>query len=214
MTKAEIADFVCKKLGITEQSTITLAGEFAKARWRMIWNAALWRESRLSATVAVTAGDPIVVLPETFELVTAVRAGTDQMLTAIDDVTALASSPGQFDGPGPVLAFTPINRDNVGRARIQLRQAPAAGMTLLVLGKRKCLDLILGVDTPTIPGADECLCAFVLYDLAQWLRQYEPAEIYKQEANALLQQMKDIETNQATEIRRFIPYVPQLETEF
>ncbi|WP_404422904.1 hypothetical protein [Nibricoccus sp. IMCC34717] len=214
MTKAEIADFACKKLGVTDQSTVTLAGDFAKKRWQMIWNSAAWRQSRHSAALTTTPGEPIVTLPPEFELVTAVRYGDDQMLLASDDVSAIAQDPAAFGATGPVLAYTPLGRDAAGNARIRLLRAPEAARPILVIGKRKCVDLTLSVDAPNIPGADECLCAFVLFDLAQWLRQYSAAEMYKQEANALLEQMRHIELSQATEVRRLIPYVQSSEVEF
>jgi hypothetical protein len=214
MTKAEIADFACKKLGVTDAATVILAGDFAKKRWQMIWNAELWRQSRHAATLSTTENDPVVTLPAQFELVTAVRYGDGQLLVGIDDVSALAQNPTAFGTAGPVVAFIPLGRDTVGNARIQLLQVPTEVKPLLVIGKRKCVDLALSVDSPNIPGADECLCAFVLYDLSQWLRQYGAAEMYKQEANVLLEQMRLIERNQATEIRRLIPYVPTAQIEF
>lgn len=214
MNKAEIADFTCKKLGVSDTATLTLASDFAKRRWQMIWNSALWRQSRHLATVTTVPGEAVVVLPAEFDLVTAVRFGESSVLLGTDELSALATNPVSFGGSGPVVAFAPMGKDAAGNCRIRLLSPPTAATPLLVVGKRKCVDLNLGVDSPSIAGADECLCAFVLYDLSQWMRQYTAAEIYKQEANALLEQMRQIENGQTTEIKRLIPFAQQQEVEF
>jgi hypothetical protein len=51
-------------------------------------------------------------------------------------------------------------------------------------------------------------------DLYEWLRQFSKAEWYFKKAAILLEKMKDIETVQASEVRRIIPFVDTLDGEY
>lgn len=210
MTKLEIATYCCKKLGVNEPATLTLAGDFAAARWRMIWNQAPWRQTRWQASVAVPANTADITLPVECEFVTAVRCGP-ALLAASDDFSTIANDPPGYDATGPVMSFSQLGKNATGAAMIRLHQVPAVATALLVIGKRKCVELTLGTDTPLIPGIDECLTAFVMGDLQQWMRQMTKAQIYFEEANTLLQKMIDIETGQTAEVRRIVPYVQEVE---
>lgn len=204
MTKAEIAAYCCQKLGITDASTQTLAGDFAKTRWSMIWNNALWRQSRLTHVMQTVPGEDIITLPATFEFVTAVHYDR-KALSSERPETSMLANPTNYGEAGPVLAFSPLPKDINNTAKIQLLQKPTEAKAITIFGKAKCPQLVHGIDSPLIPGADECLCAFVLMDLCHWARQYDVAERYKSEANALLSVMKSIEVEQVAEIARFIP---------
>jgi hypothetical protein len=214
MNLGQYKDFTAAKIGLSDTITKTQAGEFAKARWRMIWSAAMFRQTRIYDTVSVAAGVQEVTLPEFFELVHACRWNGDRLLTPMLDLAALARNPAGFDTIGNVAAFIPLARSDDGRARIRLNQIPEKAGVLFVIGKRTCVELVNDFDVPLIPGVDNCLIAFVMGDLYQWMRQFTKAETFFREANALLQTMIDIETAQSAEIRQIIPDVQQLEGEW
>lgn len=205
MTLAEIKAFTTGKLGIADATALAQAELFTKHRWRLLWNDELWRQTRWQATLAVVAGTQDITLPDEFEFVTAARWADNIELLGISDQSALATNPAGYDQSGAVLAFVPIAKDADGNARIRLMQTPRESKNLLVLGKRKCVELVNPADTPLIPGADQVLCEYVMGDLYEWLRQLNKANVFFNKGNALLLKMKEIETAQTSEIRRIIP---------
>lgn len=207
MTLAEIKNFCSTKLGMTDTATKTVAGTFANARWKMIWNAQPWRQSRWQASITVPAGQQDVALGTEFEFVTAARWKGNNELQPISDLTAFSLNPAGYDQAGTPLGFAQIGKTTGGLVQIRLFQIPTETQTLLVIGKRKCIELMIDTDTPLIPGIDECLQAFVMGDLYQWIRQFSKAQTCYEEANLLLAKMVEIETAQTSEVRRIIPTV-------
>jgi hypothetical protein len=209
-----LVDYATTKLGITDLDARTAAAKFADGRWAMIWNHAIWRQTRVSTEIAVPAGTQEVVLPATIDLVHAVRIAGNAMLMPTIDIDALWLDPAGRDQPGATAAFSVLGKNDAGLTRILLHRPPQADTTLLVLGKLPPTRLLLGTDTPMgIPGATECLVAFVLGDLHQWIRQFSKAQAFFTEANALLAKSVEQETHQNAETRRIIPIPQQLEDE-
>jgi hypothetical protein len=211
MNLGDLKTFTAAKLGLSDSITQLQAGEFAKARWRMIWNHHLWRQSRILAEVAVTSGQQEVTLPAGFELVLAARWNTHTGLAAQLDLSVFNSNPASWSAPGPVMGYSPMPRDSAGLVRIRLHQVPDAAGVLLAMGKATCPELVSDLDAPSISGTDECLVAFVMGDLYQWMRQFSKAGAFFQEAQALLAKMIEIETAQTTELRQLLPYAQTLE---
>lgn len=212
MTLAELKTFTTAKLGITDADALAQAGEFIKARWKMIWNAQPWRQSRWQETVSVPADTQDVTLGAEFEFVTACRWKGEQELMPINDQTAFSLNPAGYDQSGPPAAFSQLAKTSAGLVRIRLHQIPNETQPLLVLGKRKCVELTSASDTPLIPGVDECLTAFAMGDLYQWIRQFSKAQACYNEANGLMEKMIEIERQQSAGISRLVPVEQQLES--
>ena len=212
MTLADIVTYTTTKLGFDDLTAREAAAKFAAGRWAMIWNHAIWRQSRVSATVAIEPGAQEIVLPAEIDLVHAVRIGGDRMLEPTLDLDALWLDPAGRDQPGTTATFSVLGKNAQGLTRIRLHRPPLAASTLLVLGKTAPTPLVADTDQPMgIPGADECLIAFVLGDLHQWQRQSSKAPAFFEEANALLLKSVEQETHQNAETRRLIPPVQMLE---
>lgn len=211
MTKAEIKTYTTTKLGITDATALATADTFAMARWRMIWNAADWRQTRYQQALTVNAGTQDVTLESAFEFAKAYRWGGQFELLPINDTNALALNPAGYDTAGEVSAVIPLGKNSSGDVVLRLVPKPAVTRELLVIGKRKCVELTQDTDSPLIPGVDECLCAFVMGDLYQWIRQMGRAREFFAEGQALLAKMVEIEMQQTPEIRRIIPLEQQLE---
>lgn len=205
MTKGQIKTYCTAKLGITDATALSIAGTFIDARWQMIWNAADWRQARYQQTLAVPAGTQDVTLHTNFELPKAFRWGDNTELLPVNDLNALAMNPAGYDTAGPVAGVIPLGKNSAGDFQLRLVSVPTEAKNLFVIGKRKCVTLDTDNASPLIPGVDECLCAFVMGDLYQWIRQLSRAQLFFQEANALLQKMVEIEMAQTSEIRRIIP---------
>lgn len=211
MTKGDIKTYATAKLGIADATALAQADTFAMARWAMIWNAALWRQSRYQTTQSVAAGTQDVALDPLFEFVTAARWADAQELLPMQDWSAFAADPAGYGTAGSPVSFIPLPKTSAGLAQIRLTRIPETAQNLLVLGKRKVPALTTDADAPLIPGVDECLVAFVMGDLYQWLRQLGRAQVFFEEGAALLGRMVEIETAQTSEIRRIIPIEQMLE---
>lgn len=205
MNLGEIKDYTAAMIGISDTATKTQAGEFAKARWRMIWNSQPWRQARWQQTVAVSSGTQDVTLQSQFEFATHYRWDGQTELMPVAEGAALAMNPQGFDQAGAVTSVAQLGKDSSGNVVLRLFGIPTESKNLLVLGKRKCVELSANSDTPLLPGVDECLCAFTLGDLYRWQRQFTKADRLYGEANALLAKMVEIEVAQSGGIQRVIP---------
>lgn len=211
MTIDEIVIYTTNKLGMTDTTARTMAGSFLDARHSMIWNAANWKQARYQETVAVAAGTQDVTLQTACDFVTACRWADVYELLPMSDGSALALNPAGYDVSGPVLGFVPLGKPDGIHVQIRLMQKPTEAKNLLVIGKAKVTAYTTG-QTPCIPGEEQALCDFIMGDLYEWLRQFGKAQYYHDRAQKLLDQMIEIETAQAAEIRRIVPMVQQLES--
>jgi hypothetical protein len=91
------------------------------------------------------------------------------------------------------------------RQRVRLVEAPGAATTIRVLGKRKAPTFTDDNDESGLSGADNCLIAFVQADMLQRERQYGKAQVLQQEAIALLDQLRHLETVQQAHHVRMMP---------
>ncbi|WP_043586966.1 hypothetical protein [Geminisphaera colitermitum] len=211
MTLKQLTEFCAEKIGINDITTRELAAKFAAVRWSMIWDSRAWTQSRIYDAVSVPTGQQEVTLPVDFTLVHTARWNKNPILP-MDDITAFHQDPGAWDASGPIVAFSALPKDAEGRARIRLTRVPVESGTLYIIGKRRCPPLVNDNDEPTLTGISECLTAFVMADLEQWQRQFTKAREFLSEANALLKQAVEIDTQQATQVVQVIPNIQQLET--
>lgn len=220
MTLAEIKTYTTSKLGLTDATALAQAELFAKARWRTIWHEADWKQARYQESVSVGAGTQDITLNAKFDTVKACRWAGQNELGSVNDVAAMQLDPIGYDASGTPVAWIPLGKTAPGGVlQIRLVRKPDVAGTLLVIGKRKPIELTTGtadadnVQEVPIPGGSECLCEFVMGDLYEWLRQFSKAEWYFKKAAICLEKMKEIETAQASELRRIIPYSEDREGE-
>jgi hypothetical protein len=105
MTLAEYADFICGKLGKSDEASVTLAKGFVRARWKMIWDSALWTESKVLASVSVTAGQTISIAPDTIERILAIRWNTNRNLWPVSSETVFDFDSEAWDRSGGPMRF-------------------------------------------------------------------------------------------------------------
>ena len=209
LTRDQIVSYCTAKLGITDTAAQTIAATFAQNRYRMLWNEENWPQTRYQQSLSVSAGTQDYALDSNFEFPTAYRWDGFNEVLPMSDAAALANNPPGYDQQGPVAAIVPLPRV-AGTCWIRLVQVPTKAATLLVIGKRKCVD-IGASDEVAIPGADQCLVDFVMGDLYEWLRQMGMAQAFYAKAAILLQKMKDMHAAQAGEIRRIMPVEQMLD---
>jgi hypothetical protein len=91
------------------------------------------------------------------------------------------------------------------RQRIRFVEKPDSSVTVRVLGKRSAPVFSADNDEPSISGATNTLLAFAQGDMLQRERQYGKAQALYQEAMALFDQVKRLETVQQAHQTRIIP---------
>lgn len=110
MTLSNIADYVCLKVGQTDADSIAACKSFANVRYKMIWDAALWRDTLALVSVTTTAGSNWLLMPVGIERVLKVRVDTTT-IGPFDAGTVFDFSPDLFDNqgtPAGFMTFAPV----------------------------------------------------------------------------------------------------------
>jgi hypothetical protein len=208
MKVADMVDFVCRKVGQTDEQSREACREFVVARYRMLWDRALWRESKTAFSVSVAAGTAEVELPSDpkLESVLALRWGDRQELAHIDRETLLRMDPEAWHKEGEPLAWENAGAGGeTGNLRVRLFQRPREGGTLLVFGKLALRKEVGDEEEPVLTGATTALLAFAEGDMLERKRQYAKAQLKFSEAQSHVETMIDNEMRQAGAGARIIP---------
>jgi hypothetical protein len=109
MTLTELADFVCNKIGRTDSDAVADCKSFLNARYKMLWDSALWTDTQSVVTVTTTASVPFALMPIGVERVLEVRDTTDsRLLSSIPQNTFLQLSANDFGVAGTTVAFAQV----------------------------------------------------------------------------------------------------------
>lgn len=205
MTLLEIAQFAARTVRMPDDVTLATAKQFAALRWAMIWDSRVWAQAVLPTAQAVPAGTQELVLDEALaDRVLAVRWNTETDLPGLSWDTAYRGDPAGWDAPGSPIGYVERPK-TAGHATIRFLRAPSEAGTVLVLAKRTCPPLVADSDSPTIPGTDQALIAYVTGDLLSHMGQTGRAQVYWQEGTAHQQAMQAAEAEQSQTVRRLIP---------
>lgn len=126
MTLSEIAAYVCSKIGQTDAASVAACKGFIAVRYRMIWDAALWRDSLALVSVTTTAGSNWLVLPRNLDTVLKVRVNTTT-IGPFDAGTVFDYNPDLFDNQGTPAGF-------ITCAPVVCGPNPTSGHLLVSLG--------------------------------------------------------------------------------
>lgn len=129
--------------------------------------------------------------------------GLAQVLSVVKPVTSDAVT--VLSGSVPVAWLQPDETELEPRVGLRVLPVPAAVTHFRVLVKVEAAPLVQDHDTTGLRGGDNCLVAFVLADLLQEGRQFAKAQLVTQEAMALLDQLKRVETVQEAFRPRLVP---------
>jgi hypothetical protein len=91
--------------------------------------------------------------------------------------------------------------------RVKLVPAPSQSIDLKLVVKRRCIPLTTDLDAPVLRGIENCLKAYLEFEMLEYQRQFGDAQLKKQEANNLLQQLKDNDQLLQGNIQQIIPEV-------
>jgi hypothetical protein len=102
MTRAELVDFVCEKVGKTDAYAKARCGKFLAVRYAMLWNVQLWADSLGMVTFNANANP--VIMPWQFDRVVEIRSGGVR-LNVTDQSTLFAYDPAIFEATGAPMQF-------------------------------------------------------------------------------------------------------------
>lgn len=230
MTLSELAAFITTKLSDTETASVTACKSYINARYRMVWDSAIWTDTLGIATKAVTAGDTTITLdgapsitfyhsasvPTTFiDFPVAMKfteTGQDEGFELIgnDWISFFGLDPNAWIDVTSRRAvpsnWIPLPKDGSGYMRIKPVPVPQSAGTAYVLGKLKWVTLG-DSDTPCLRGIDNALLCLAEGDMLERARQYGKAQAKFTEAAAHLQVMRDIERGQQQLNSQIVPLV-------
>lgn len=115
------------------------------------------------------------------------------LITLLADFSAFTFTPGTTTA---IVTMAAAVTNSPKRQRIRLLFIPSQETTIRVLGKRTAPLFNSDNDEPAIPAMTNCLLSFVHADMLQRARRYGQAQAIQQEAVALLDQLKKLETVQ------------------
>jgi hypothetical protein len=206
MTLAEYSTFVTNKLGQFDTLSSSLCKEFTKARYKMIWDAYLWRDTQVLITGLAADTTGVMLFPNGVERIIAIRASRTHILTQADSPMLMQLDPTVFERTGEPVAFEDFTDTADGnKLKLRLYPIPQASIEITLSGKRALIPLVNDSDRPIIRNIDNALIAFVQGDMLQRARQYGKADKVFAEAGALLQSIQNLENQQSARVQRVIP---------
>lgn len=198
MTLTEFAAFICSKTGQTDDYSVQLCKGFVQARFRMLWDAELWRDSQ--RVTSATANGPTLPFPADTERVISVRCAST-FLDPVDATFIVETNSAMFEATGTPTFYEDYTDPTSGVHSLRLFPHPTVDTPLLIVGKRPC-PMLGDNDTPPLRTIDSALLAFAMGDMLERQRQYAKAQAKFQEAAAHLEQMRKVEGEQADRQRQ------------
>lgn len=206
MTRSEIATFVAQSLGIDDNITRDQAAKFCAMRWKMIYDLRLWTHSLVTHSQTVPAASQEITLTDTtLDRMVNARWGTDQQVEGVAADLAFRTDPAAWSETGAFQGYVERPKDSEGRIVLRLLRAPAQEKDLLCLCKRKCPELTTDASTPIFNGVDQALIAYTFGDMLRYNRQFAKANELYAEGKAHVDQMIQIDTQQAARSQRLTP---------
>ena len=208
MTLADMASFICGKVGKTDSESLSKCKEFLARRYELIWNSQLWRDTLTTTSQSVPAETQDVTLADSsVDQIVAVR-WSDTTLGPVAHEAVYAINPTLFDSSGTPMAFVTLPKTTAGVCRIRLVQKPKETKTLTILGKLKIRiidsdsqfqtrNLLQDGDQPSIYNIDNALLSFAEGDMLARDRQYAKSQLMMQDAVAQVKVATNVEQSQA-----------------
>jgi len=185
MDAGQIVDHATRLVGMEDPAARDIAWEFLLNRWSMVWGAQLWRTGLKTATFGPDDPRDTLTLPSVPEMVSEVS--TDGIQYFPESVAGPDSARFVVDGP-TITLVPPLTAGASAFVRFKVPAAELEETTLIPL-----------------PGAAECLLAYVTGDLYEYMRQMAKAQVKLQEGTALLERMRLTEVARRSHLATLIP---------
>lgn len=141
MSLEQLSDIICRTVGKTDSASVALCKDFARARYQMIFNSSNWRESELTLSISVAAGQSEAIIPHEMERVKAARWSDDTTLWPVEMSNLMESDPGVFDRTGTPNRFAELGTVGVATApggsviTVVSSSAADTGLTVSIRGE-------------------------------------------------------------------------------
>lgn len=208
MTLLQYSNFVCNTVNQIDTTSQTLCKEFAKMRYRMIWDAGNWKDAMglVPSLIADTTG--VMNVPTSIDRISGIRAAGNRMIFPADSAFVMQIDPSAFEATGDALAYEDFtDTADSNRRKIRLFPIPSANTSILIYGKRTFVPLNLDEDEPILRNIDNALISFTTGDMLRRQRQYDKAATMMAEGTAFLDGMGKIEKQAAGYVQRVVPVV-------
>ena len=197
MTRNDIVNFVCSKVGQVDDHSKELCAVYVQTRYKMIWDAESWRDTQ-RVQPAVANGLSVPFPPDVERIISVRCSGT--FLDPVDTTYIFESEPALFDATGTPRFYEDFTDPETSVRSLRLYPHPNSQTALLISGKRPC-PVLAATDTPQLRNVDNALIAFTMGDMLERARQYAKAQAKFTEAGAHLDSMRKLETEQANRQR-------------
>lgn len=201
MTLLEISDHVCDIAGVFDTAKKATCKRFVIRRNQMAYDAHPWNEAQIVESVTAIAEAQSVTLPATVDMVISVRAGT-RSLEPVNSTFLAQTDPLIFERSGTPTMYEEWTDTAASNARkLKLFPIPNANIDLLIVGKRKLVNMSADGSSSVLRNIDNCLIAYALGDMQRKLRQWAKADKAYEEAGAMLQAAWALSQDQANKPR-------------
>src|ERR1041385_4780431 len=204
LTLSQMADYITGKLGQFDDTSVALCKTFIAARYKMVYDAYFWRDSQMTGKATLSAGQDVFTYPDGMERIVTIRAGSDQFLDPVTESFLIESDPTIFDRTGTPQFYSEVRNaiDQTGAADlVRVYPAPDVDTGFYIFGKHVCPQLTDDNGVSVLRNCDNVIMAFATADFLERQRQYAKAQQKFQEANALLEEAKSVEKDQANRPR-------------
>lgn len=199
MTRDEIVNFVCGKIGQIDATSLAFCGDAVNRRYQMIYDADDWLDAMKWFLVTPVAGQQGYDVPAALERVTKIVQGANT-IEPVNVQFLFDVYPGLLAGQGTPRYYIERKDDAANKFFVYPAPDASANQFMLVYGKKVFAPLGAS-DTPILRNIDNCLIAFVQGDMLQRQRQYAKSQALEQQASSLLEQMRAIEKQRANRPR-------------
>jgi hypothetical protein len=100
MTLQEIVEFAGDKVGTPDSDSLTIAKQFARRRYQMLWNRHAWKDTLVYFSDTLDAAENTIVCPADVERVMALRLGTDTRAFPVNNTDIFLTDPAAFERTG------------------------------------------------------------------------------------------------------------------
>lgn len=201
LTVLQMENQVAAKLGQSDTTSRSLIRTFIGNRCRMIYDAFPWRDSEMTATASL-ASTNVTTLPASMDRIIAIRSNGDTFLDPINVNMLLQTDPTIFERVGLPTVYEEYTDSSTNAKKVKVYPTPNTTVALFIVGKRTMPDLTADGDTSILRNIDNVLITYTMGDMLERQRQYEKAKSKFEEAGAMLEAAKALETGQANQPRR------------
>jgi hypothetical protein len=206
MTLDTITVLVTSTVGQQDATSQGICKDYIQRRYQTIADSHPWIDLQITATVTLSGGTSVISMPTNMERVTAARAN-GKFLDPVTSSFLIQTDPDIFERSGVPTLYEEYTDYTVSPTvkKIRFFPQPTVDTPIFIVGRRTVTALGVGSgagSSSVIRGIDNALIAYATGDMLERQRQYAKAQAKFQEANALLEAAKALESQQSNQPRR------------